>query len=288
MTNNTKEFLIWQAITPIHSGTGQGGAGIIDLPIAREVATQFPILPASSIKGVLRDGCGLSADQKEGITKRDELFGYTNKKRKNEQGEDIKESRASRLTFTDARLLLLPVRSYKGVFAYLTCPLIIQRLQRDMTALGLGLELPQLHNDLADTEAHLAGEALTYKDQVLFEDIDLKAVKCNKAAKLAEALAQWTDLGEELTGRLAVVSNNIFGYFAETSMEVTAHIALDSDTKTVKGGALWYEEALPAQSVLSSFLLNEGVDFKMPDSLQIGGKGSVGRGLLSVKDVTNA
>lgn len=290
MTNNerTAQMLFWNAITPIHSGTGQASAGVIDLPIAREVATNFPMLPASSIKGVLRGGDGLGIDEKDTITQGDRLYGYTNKKtgEKDDQGNDKRESRASQLTFTDARLLALPVRSYKGTFAYVTCPLVIQRLARDLAALGFALELPDLPTDIDEDTAHLSGKALVYNGNVLFEDIDLKAVDCGTAVKLAETLARWTGLGSELTERLAVVSNDVFTYFAETAMDVSAHIALENESKTVRDGALWYEEALPAASILSSFVLMErGVSSPITDGqlLQIGGKASVGRGLLQLK-----
>ncbi|HEY7420145.1 MAG TPA: RAMP superfamily CRISPR-associated protein, partial [Ktedonobacteraceae bacterium] len=44
------------ALSPLHAGTGQG-AGVIDLPVAREKATNIPFLPGSSLKGALRTRC---------------------------------------------------------------------------------------------------------------------------------------------------------------------------------------------------------------------------------------
>lgn len=268
MTNQQATLLIWQAITPVHSGTGQSSASVIDLPIAREVATNFPILPASSIKGVLRDG----RTDDEANTRYGSL------------------EAAGHLTFTDARLLCLPVRSYKGTFAFVTCPLIVHRLARDLKALDLPHTLPELPADIAEGKAHVTGETLQHpvngSKKVLFEDIDLDAHVCPNATALAETLSAWTGR-DDLKGRLAVVSNDVFTYFSETATEVTAHTALDADTKTVKGGALWYEEALPAESLLTSFLLKNGVDFSPRSPLQIGGKGSVGKGLLSVREVTH-
>jgi CRISPR/Cas system CSM-associated protein Csm3 (group 7 of RAMP superfamily) len=43
-----------QALSPLHAGTGQT-VDVIDLPIARERATQLPLVPGSTVKGVLRD-----------------------------------------------------------------------------------------------------------------------------------------------------------------------------------------------------------------------------------------
>ena len=40
------------AETSIHPGAGQS-SGIIDLPVAREAATDYPFVPGSSVKGAL-------------------------------------------------------------------------------------------------------------------------------------------------------------------------------------------------------------------------------------------
>lgn len=286
-TTKTKATLVvWHALTPVHSGTGQGGTGIIDLPIAREAATNFPMLPASSIKGVLRNGDGLKKEDENRVaTEKDKLFGYVKRDsgKKDENGEKIYEGSMGQLTFTDARLLALPVRSYKGTFAYVTCPLVIRRLARDVQALGLGLELPKLPEQLDPEKTHLASEMLVHEGKVLFEDIDLTAVQCPTAQKLAQTLAQWTGIAE-VGSRLAVVSDDVFAYFSETATEVSAHIRLKAETKTVAGGALWYEETLPAESLLSCFVIG-GAWPAEKEVLQVGGKGTVGRGLLHVREV---
>ena len=289
MTTATKAatLLVWQALTPVHSGTGQSGAGVIDLPIAREVATGFPVLPASSIKGVLRDGEGLKKEEAETITAGDQKYGYVNKKtgEKNEKGEDIRESRESQLTFTDARLLCMPLRSYAGTFAYVTCPLILGRLHRDLKALGLNPPFEVPTAERADAAPALSVQVvndsvLTHNNKVLFEDIDLDAQKSDYAQQVAKALAKITGMGDDFTRRLAIVPDDIFSYFSETATEVSAHIRLEAESKTVAGGALWYEEALPAESLLTSFVLGPFENTR--PLLQIGGKGSVGKGLLKL------
>ncbi|KEF33970.1 CRISPR-associated protein Cmr4 [Deinococcus sp. RL] len=257
------ELWMWQALTPVHSGTGQSSAGVIDLPIAREAATGWPMLPGSSIKGVLRQG----REDEEA----NRLFGSLDA--------------AGRLTFTDARLLCLPVRSYRGTFAYATCPLILSRLRRDLAALGHPLALPEVP-EVKENTAQVTGETLVHGSQVLLEDLDLEAEATAPARAWAGALADLGGLGDELRERFVLLSDDEFGFLAETATEVTAHIRLDAETKTVQAGALWYEEALPAASLLTSFVLRpQDVTFAPPPSLQLGGKGSVGRGLLSVRAV---
>src|SRR3954462_11795203 len=86
------------AETAIHCGAGRS-AGIIDLPVAREAATDYPFIPGSSAKGALRD-----LARRRNFTE-DELhrvFG--------------KHDHAGNLLISDARLLLLPVRCLSGAY----------------------------------------------------------------------------------------------------------------------------------------------------------------------------
>ena len=47
----------------------------------------------------------------------------------------------------------------------------------------------------------------------------------------------------------------MMSFLLETAMEVQAHIRLDNDTKTVERGGLWYQESLPAESVLAGLVV---------------------------------
>ena len=54
------------AETPIHAGSGRG-MGVVDLPVAREAATDYPVLVGSSLKGVTQgqdgDGTGRRSER---------------------------------------------------------------------------------------------------------------------------------------------------------------------------------------------------------------------------------
>jgi CRISPR-associated protein Cmr4 len=266
--------ILWQAITPIHTGVGQTSASVIDLPIARETATNYPVIPASSIKGVLRDG-------RDGLN----AYGFVNKET-DVGGKKEKISQAADLSFTDARVLCLPVRSYKGTYALLTCPLVLQRLTRDMKAFGLEadfLDIPSIN----ENEALVFGDTLNFGGQVILEDIDLKATESKEAQSIGSSIAKqlFTDVTEQTVflERFAIVHNDVFTFFSETAMEVSAHIALETETKTVKDGQLWYEEAIPAEAIFSSFATSTNGNFTELENrkqVQIGGKASVGRGLM--------
>jgi CRISPR-associated protein Cmr4 len=280
-------------LSPLHAGTGQG-SGIIDLPIAREKATGIPYLPGSSVKGVLRDRAGDGA-----LTYA--LFGPPT--------ENASEHAGS-LQVADARLLLLPVRALRGTFAWVTSPYVLRRFARDATDVGLqGMPaIPSLVDQQCDVAKDTAlrvtwdqkGQTVT---RVVLEDLDLEP-----QPQHAEQWAAWLstrifpsgdkDWPAMLAPRLCIVSDNLFTFLLTTAIEVIARNRLN-ENKTVAKGALWYEEALPVESVLyglatitptakarqsytDDVLVNKLQELAK-GALQFGGKATVGRGLCRVR-----
>lgn len=270
---NTKLLFI-QALSPIHAGTGQG-VGMIDNPIAREKSTDIPFIPGTTIKGVLRDACDNDDDCKM-------IFG---------SARNDADLTMGAVTFSDARLLLLPVRSLKGVFAWVTSPLLLKRLMRDAGKID-GVSLPPIGEDnclISNTS-----ELKLNNGKVVLEDLDLNSKANDVIDKWADWLADslyeknsvWHD---EMKKRLCIVSDDSLAFLLETATEITARVAMEKETKTVKEGALWYEEALPVETVLVSMLIskNESVFNKLKEfadnkTLQFGGNATVGRGLCKV------
>lgn len=274
------------ALSPLHPGTGQG-TGVIDLPIAREKATGIPYLPGSSVKGTLRDS-GIITDVKR-------FFGPDT------NGAD---EHAGAAQFADARLLLLPVRSLRGTFAYVTSPYLLRRMSRDAADVGAGapatIPVPTQRR-----RALLSGDALLYQNQqVVLEDLDLE----KEANEHVAAWAKW--IGEHafaeqperdmLNGRFCIVHDDVLSFLLTTATEVVARVRLQPDQKTVAEGALWYEEALPAETLLAGLIFAQttkdrnGVAYTAAQALtalanvsgrtlQFGGKATVGRGLCRVQ-----
>jgi CRISPR-associated protein Cmr4 len=114
----TKPFLI-HALSPLHAGTGHA-ADVIDLPTARYKATGIPFVPGSSIKGVLRDARNASGTDAEKLRA---VFGPE---------QENAHHHAGALVVGDARLLALPVRSFRGTFAWTTSPLLLTLAKRDL------------------------------------------------------------------------------------------------------------------------------------------------------------
>lgn len=281
------------ALTALHIGTGQG-TGIIDLPIARERASNLPVVPGSALKGVLRAELhpehGSERLQQEHWQA---LFGPERIR----EGDD---SHAGALALGDARLLCLPVRSLAGTFAWLSCPFVLRRYARDLADAGLK-DVPEVPDVRA--ERVLTGattklvEAGTTPPKVFLEDLDLQ--QAGGADGWGRWLATRVFPGDDgwqklFAERFAIVADGVFDFLAETATEVRTRVRIDPEKRTVARGALWFEENLPAESVLWGVLgtdrsFRRGVELDAAamlhalDSgrerrLQVGGKATVGRG----------
>jgi CRISPR-associated protein Cmr4 len=281
------KLMFVHALSPLHAGTGQG-VGTIDLPVAREKATNIPFLPGSSLKGVIRDAC-------DDNDLRTEIFG---------PDTNNADAHSSQITFTDARLLLFPTRSLRGVFAWATSPLLLSRFVRDagnIQGISLNTNIPSPENEgvcfINSNDCVLRMEQ-NGNPLVVLEDLPLTAVPSDDvstwAGWLGEALfpndAEWQKMFGE---RLCIVPDDLMGFLLETATEVTARIRLQDDKKTVERGALWYEESLPTETVLASLVaavpIKTATDviFKTVKDLtmkpmQMGGNATIGRGLCRI------
>ncbi|ASU22393.1 type III-B CRISPR module RAMP protein Cmr4 [Vibrio qinghaiensis] len=221
--------------TILHCGSGQS-VGIVDQPIARERASNLPIVPGSTVRGVLK----AHISQKESDLSQS-LFGYDK--------QDGKLSCTGALSITDAHLLLLPVRTVYGILAYATCPFILQRYKKDRKS---DLTVPTPAKDQA---LYPKGNPNHQDDLMVLEDLDLKAQECEHTQQWAEYIAQTLDAKEsayysDISKRIIVLPDTVFSFLAETATEIRTRIRINQKTGVVDKGALWTEESLPAESVL--------------------------------------
>ncbi|NMC19353.1 MAG: type III-B CRISPR module RAMP protein Cmr4, partial [Thermogutta sp.] len=171
--------LYWlHCLTPTHAGVGRG-LGYIDLPIDRDAVTGRPIIRGSAFKGVWADHFQATESQRKKDAMLRAAFGTA--------GAD-NEANSGSLIPTDAHLVCLPVRSFRGTFAWATSPLTLQSLRRTLDLAGVG-DLPPAPDDLAEEEAHHPdGElptALTENGKVYLEDMDFTARPCPTASQWA-------------------------------------------------------------------------------------------------------
>lgn len=289
------------AVSPVHVGAGQA-VGLIDNPIQRERHTGHPCFAGSGIKGAVRHGFEALGGDKGLI---DALFGP-------EAGAD--DLHAGAVSFGDAQLVALPVRSLKGGYVYATCPQAIARAQRLLGLLGTRPDWPAL----AVEEGHcfIANPALLSGDKLHLEAFeylarvsqDLPRVSQDLAAKALPADVAYAFFRDKLKTDLVVLSDTDFAYFAQNAMLVEPHVRINSETGTADDRGLFYTENLPPESLLLAPMLASqtrtgkkkeeradwedamGVLLKIKNVidgrlLQIGGDATTGRGLVVARVV---
>ncbi len=298
------ERLYWlHALTPLHVGMGRG-EGYIDLPVMRERVTNFPFVPGSSVKGVFADVCGATDDARN---PKKEGQGYDNVLHAafGRAGDD--QANSGSLVFGDARLVCLAVRSLYGTFAWCTSPLVLKRLARDLGAAGFtGWPSPppvvsEAHVPHEQGDPAKADSYLTSGTKLYLEDLDVTANPCATARAWATQLGLqvFTDSDSawraEFTKRFVVLPDDLFDFLAETATEVQPHVRIDPDFKRVARGQLWYEESLPAESILCGLLwCDEPRGVQVPKGavldllkedrvLQMGGKATTGKGRIQLR-----
>lgn len=260
-----ERIYVIHALSPLHPGTGRG-QDLIDLPIAREVTTTHPFYAGSSLKGVLRERVRAAerlATGTEPASGSDTWRIF---------GPDTHNAalHAGAISFSDARLVLLPVRSDHGTFAWITSPLVLARLARDAQPMGL-LPKGQVPSpgDAPQSCMVAEGSSLVEDGEVQLDVATLSVADDKLDSNWADAVAElafddrwWQDA---LRARMCLVHDDIFTWLAQTHTEVRARIRMDPDKGTVAKGALWYEEALPSESVLVG-VLRAASTLRRPDS----------------------
>ncbi|MDP2361402.1 MAG: type III-B CRISPR module RAMP protein Cmr4 [bacterium] len=271
------------ALSPVHVGVGQA-IGVVDLPIQREKATHLPYVPGSGLKGVLRDEFKDPAIQKT-------LFGPD---RINENDK----AHAGALAFGDAHLLILPVRSLVGVVAFATSPFLLSRYAQAARRGEVVVDVPSIDLPVKEEEGWVTKDcSLSLNNQVVLEDADVSVMECeaaqNWAVHLAERLHE-KEFRPHFTRRFIIVSDSVLSYLADTGTDVRARVRIDDARQTVEQGALWYEENLPAESVLFGLvgldIARDGTNLNVEQTfratmgseklVQVGGKATIGRGLV--------
>ncbi|MEE7446025.1 type III-B CRISPR module RAMP protein Cmr4, partial [Vibrio cholerae] len=213
--------------TILHCGSGQS-VGIVDQPIARERASNLPIVPGSTVRGVLKAFISHTEQTEVKPTLSQSLFGYDK--------QDGEPSFAGALSITDAHLLLLPVRTVYGILAYATCPFILQRYKKDRK-LNLTVPTP------ADEQAlHPKGNPNHQDNLMVLEDLDLKAQECDHTQQWAEYIAQTLYAKDsayfsDMSKRIIVLPDTVFSFLAETATEIRTRIRINQETGVVDNGA---------------------------------------------------
>jgi CRISPR-associated protein Cmr4 len=317
--------------TPLHAGSGDS-LDIVDLPIQRERHTGFPKIESSSLKGALREAIETNINSRafaqwdDSDVKVHRVFGFdegsldaTEKSALKKRFETTKNNAPDAntefsgcLKITDARLLLFPVKSIKGVFAWVTCPRVLAQLQQDIRLHDAKFSINGIPADFGDNECYVlnASSQLKHNDHIVLEEYTFKVKSTVNLTTNApgEALTTWLKnhipfehdwWKTHLDNNVVLLSDSDFSDFVKLSTEVITRIKIDNNTGTVAQGALFSEEYLPVDSVLYALLVAEQefsnrpkaekltketvmtfVDKNLPSVFQLGGNATIGKGLL--------
>jgi CRISPR-associated protein Cmr4 len=337
--------------TPLHPGSGGEVTGLVDLPIQRERHTNFPKIEASGLKGCIREAFSslveLNTSQKQySLTKtektkkllekfpslKDILQDEKGKEIKDKKGntlivynqaidlifgpEDTEEAHAGALAFTDARILLFPVKSLKGVFAWITCPMVLERFKEDLGLAKiidhpLNIDFSTLINTLPEQSN------ISIESKVVLEEFTFELKENKETSKIAKYLADkifpndtYKFWREKLKKDFVILSDDDFEHFVTSSTEVITRIKIDDVTGTVKSGALWTEEYLPQDTILYSIAMASPIrvekdeakgvfkaetpdkeagmvlqffELGIPNIIQIGGNQTIGKGFVRIQ-----
>ncbi|WKZ79805.1 MAG: type III-B CRISPR module RAMP protein Cmr4 [Fimbriimonadaceae bacterium] len=286
-------LLLMKTITPLHVGIGRS-AGYIDLEIAREKTTGWPVVPGAGVKGALQ--AAFVADKDDAweddtcdpkrVSEAQTLFGKTSE-----------NPNAGQLCFSDFRTLLFPVPSICGGFAYATSPLALRRFAEAVeVARGQFDGFGDLTDDLEEigTAKVVSNSPLMHANKVYLEDLDLNATPVEDPTTLWEYVPE-SILSSNSRRQLAVVSDTIFRFLCENCTEVTTRVSLEYGSKTAKKGQLRTEEAVPPEAVFYGLVHAQRIRNQLPEvaiasleaildnaHFQFGGKSTTGHGLCKV------
>ena len=311
-----RSLLFFYTETPLHAGA-PGGTGAIDLPIQRERMTELPQVQASGIKGALREVFRSEDFQAKNLEL--SLFGHrppddSLQAAAVSDAENHEDEHAGALAVTDARILLLPLRSARGGWAWATSPLVLQRLARDIgddakTSSWRNLGPRSDDQVLVGVDSDVVlGEG--ENRSVVVEDSSYAAESADASAfrDLAELIASalppsevYASVRKRVARQLVILPDEEFFHWGRHGTEIVTRVRIDAATGTVEKGALWTEEVLPSEALLWSVTMmsrcrrakNEVVEagalhetfektLQARKRIFLGGDRSIGRGVVAL------
>jgi len=258
-----KRLMFLYCVSPVHMGAGQA-LGVVDNPIQRERHTGHPVFAGSGIKGALRDVFeAVTKGEDPSLT--DRIFGP----------ETDASDHAGCVAFTDAQLVLFPVRSLCESFVYATCPTALARLKRMAELAGeeVNWRIPTAPGDDLCLVVEKSGLTVKAKldrrdvETVILETFQFTVSLDKNGAEEVKKIPAWLaaraipkDAGyqyfrDKLGKHLVVLSDTHFSHFVENATTVEPHVRINDESGTADDGGLFYTENVPPESVFVSLVV---------------------------------
>ncbi|OCL26491.1 type III-B CRISPR module RAMP protein Cmr4 [Orenia metallireducens] len=298
---NHKKVEYIKAISPVHAGTGQD-LGIVDMPIQRETHTGFPKIEGSSLKGAIkfhiynkiRDYSKEAEEDIKNSRKFNEFYEMLGYEDDDKNSNNNDEKGASRLAFTDAKLLFFPVKAVDRLFYYVTCPYILKRWHEEV---GNGGSF-NYRGKLGE------GEYIAFnnnKDKIILEEYIFEK-HSNSNLNFADVITE-EGLKEILNeNNTIIVSDEDFKDLVTMYTEMITRNKIDPETGVAENTGLFTEEYLPSESIMYYMVLGspkfkednpeknikknngeEAIEYyqsNIANVFQVGGNKTIGKGLV--------
>ncbi len=253
--------------SPLHAGIGQT-TGLVDLPIEREKHTGYPCVYATGLKGSLRSFWK-------------QKYNNDNENLEKIFGKEDASSGAGGLIFTDLKILLFPVRASEGTFKWVTCQRILDRFVQDYKiATNDTYTLPVLQKLKALETVPSDIENCLLLEDFIFEK-EISDTRQNESGNFL--------ISEIPQKNVFLIDNDLFDYFVSHATQIIARNKLK---KNKISDNLWYEEALPSDTLLYSFVkpsiageedrLGHFLTNLNNQIIQVGGGETVGYGIVKL------
>ncbi|QIR41356.1 type III-B CRISPR module RAMP protein Cmr4 [Tolypothrix sp. PCC 7910] len=283
--NNYLSYLY--LLTPLHTGATSNEGNLMG--IAREVHTELPYIPSSSIRGKIR-----STMEAVNEAEADSFFG---KRIKNDN-----QPTEGEVWFADATLLLFPIASFSHQYLWITCPLWLSRWNRwlqnqDLTKLIEEWRL-EFQNTSKKAIASVTGEQVFLQGAILNEE-EITQINATNKAMFLDIFKDIPD-GDgilNIKDKLLILADQDCAALVEIGLQREVKITLETDKKIVDSGSFRSQEAIPSETVLffpwgmkvSKYNLTQTVRKSLLDALndrlQFGGLEGLGRGWTETKTV---
>ena len=254
-------FLVCES--PLHVGVGSDPSDYIDNRIQREKHTEYPKIEGSAIKGSLREYYERNFGRDSTETKETkDLFKAAFGNR-----PDDTEQQKGAITISELKILLFPVATPKGTFAWVTCPQALQTWalvwgNKGTTIAFKNLPSPTekqvcIPNGGNNTKIVVASKVVLVNHN--FTKVQILKAKVAVNGAEAKDLTTWLAdaifgtkgfRNEQLKEKLVLVNDDVFKYLVKYQTDVVTGNRIDPNTGIVVDGALFTTEYLPDWTVM--------------------------------------
>lgn len=265
-------------LTPLHTGASADEGNLMG--IAREVHTEFPYLPASSLRGKIRAELEIMNPNEAGT-----FFGQKIK--------DGQQPTEGEVWFADATLLFFPIASLSHHLIWITCPLFLERWNRWLEGFPLKKLIAECRGKITDETPALVSfdtnELLLQNAKLSRNHLNHQAV--TEIANNLKHLPSQNGMISQILDKLVIISDEDCISLIETGLQREVRVALEEGQKTVKGGSFRSEEAIPPEAVMffpwgmkppkdeaNTNNIRTATQQLLDDKLQFGGLEGLGRG----------